>query len=155
MLILLMKRFIIVWKILLVTAASISLWFLGQVVKDSWKFWRLSSLASAEVVNWQVKQLSSSRYVLEATYRYVIEGVEFTGKTLLRSRPHLNQYAAEKEIKNMPAQRVAVWYQKSHPSLSSLEKKFPKKELVNAVMTAAVFIYFYCSRGLLLRIANP
>ena len=78
-----------------------------------------------------------------------MSGKELSGKTLFEHRQFLNQYAAENFGKFVETQRWQVWYKESRPQLSSLEKEFPQKDLLQALLTVGVFAYFYFARSTL------
>lgn len=144
------KRLFFLWAILLAITGLITCWFAGQAIRQGWKYFRLNAQVPATALTWQVKMLSSSHYALFATYRYSVDGQACTGETLLSSPIYPNQYAAEldlKERREKPPMRV--WYQKKAPSFSCLQKRFPKKELINTLLTFGVFLYFYFARGLM------
>jgi hypothetical protein len=145
------KRLLRLWLIFLALTGLISCWFVGQAVKEGWKFVRLNTQVRAHIINWEIKMLSSSHYALLAHYSYSIDDQEFTGQTLFSSPNYLNYYAAANDLKARQGAEFWTWYQKNNPSFSSLQKKFPKKEFTNALLTIGVFIYFYFIRGMLER----
>lgn len=144
-------RFLHLWVILLTATGLIACWFVGLAVKESWKYVRLNSRVQAYILKWEIKMLSASNYTLLATYRYSVNDQEYNGQTQFSSPLYLNYYAAENDLKTRKGGTFYAWYQKKHPSFSSLQKDFPKKEFTNALLTLGVFIYFYFSRGLLER----
>jgi hypothetical protein len=146
-----MKRLLKFWIVLLCIAGAISCWFTALAFAKGWTYVRLDTKAAAQVEKWDIKMISSSHYVLHTTYSYVVEGQKFTGDTLLSSPSYPNKYAAEIDLKARKAQAIHVWYQKKNPDFSSLQRLFPKKELLNALLTLGVFFYFYLARGQVLQ----
>ena len=144
------KRFLRIRLILLIVTGLISLWFFGNALLESWKWMGFTAQSLAEVVKWEVKELSSSHYVLVAHYHYQVDGKQFSGKTQFSSPFYLNYYAAQSGLKAQQAKPVYAWYRKSRPALSTLEKRFPKKEFTYALLTAGVLVYFYFIRTLLI-----
>jgi hypothetical protein len=145
------KRLLTLRLLLLAITTVILGWFAIQALCEGWKYIRLDTQAPAQVLKWEVKMLSSSHYALFATYRYAVSGQEFIGQTLFSTPCYLNHYAAENDIKERQAKEIHVWYQKKYPAFSALQKRFPKKELTNTVLTFGVLIYFYLIRGLVSR----
>ena len=145
---LMIKRLLTLRIILLAITGAIVCWFAVQALCEGWKYVRLDVQAPAQVVKWEVKMLSSSHYALFATYRYTVNGQEFIGQTLFSTPSYPNHYAAENDIRERQAKEIQVWFQKRHPAFSSLQKKFPKKELTNTILTFGVLIYFYLIGGL-------
>lgn len=139
------------WVILLSVGGVISCWFTAIALAKMCTYVRLDTKGAVQVDKWDIKMLPSSRYVLHATYSYVVDGQKFTGDTLLSSLSYPNRYAAEIDLKARKAQVVYVWYQKKNPGFSSLQRSFPKKELLNAILTLGVFCYFYLARGQVLQ----
>ncbi len=143
------KRLLWLWVVLLSITGLITCWFAFLAIGEGWTYFRLDAQVPARVKNWDIKMISSSHYALQAAYRYSVNGQEFTGESLLSSPSYPNQYAAEIDLKTRQSEKINVWYQKRHPAFSSLQKRFPKKELTNAILTFGVFVYFYFARGLL------
>jgi hypothetical protein len=143
------KRLLRLWVILLAITGLITCWFTVLAIGKAWIFFLLDSQVQARVHKWEIKAISSSHYALHATYGYSINGQEFTGQTLFSSPRYPNNYAAASGLKIKQEEDIQAWYQKRNPAFSSLQKKFPKKELTNAILTFGVFVYFYFARGLL------
>jgi hypothetical protein len=139
------------WITLLVISGGIALWFSGVAASAFWQFFKLNESAPAIVLRWEIKDLSSSCFAPQAEFEYEVEGVGYSGKTIFRSPQFPNRFAAENHIKTLQAQRWRVWYQESTPSVSSLEKEFPRREFLQALLTVGVFAYFYFARSLLPR----
>jgi hypothetical protein len=143
------KRLLRLWVVLLCITGAISCWFVVLAMMKGWTYFRLDSQCVAQVEKWDIKMISSSNYSLHATYRYLVDGRPFTGDTLYFSLSFPNRYAAEIDLKERQSQAIHVWYQKKNPAFSSLQRRFPKKELLNAMLTTGVFVYFYFAQGLM------
>lgn len=141
------------WLVLLIISGGIALWFSGVVSVELWKFLRLNAHTQATISNWDVRDLSSSRFAIEANYRYEINGVVYSGKTIFEKPQFLNRFAAENHVKQLEAKRWHTWYRESNPTLSSLEREFPQKKCLQALLTLGVFVYFYFVRSMLSRLA--
>jgi hypothetical protein len=138
------------WIVLLIITGLIALWFSTQAITQSWKYIRLNAKAPAQVLKWEVERLSGYQYALAATYSYTVRDQKFTGQTVFSSSPYPNYYAAESDLKLQQGRAFWAWYQKGHPSFSSLYKKFPRKECTNALLTLGVFMYFFFARSFFL-----
>ncbi len=143
------KKLLTLRIILLAITGGIFCWFAFQTVREGWKYVRLDAQATVSDVKWEVKMLSSSHYALFATYCYMVNGQEFIGQTLFSTPCYPNHYVAENDLKDRLEKKIETWYQKKHPAFSSLQKKFPKKELTNTILTFGVLIYFYLIHGLM------
>jgi hypothetical protein len=142
-----------IWVVLLMISGLIALWFSGKALTEMWVYSRLDSATAAKTIRWDVREMGSSRFQIEATFYYEVKGLELENTTLFASHQYLNRYAAEQEIKGSADKAWNVWYQKNNPSFSSLEKEFPVKKSLHALLTIGVFVYFFFARGLMLRCA--
>jgi hypothetical protein len=139
------------WIVLLVVSGGIALWFSGIAASAFWQFLKLNASVPANVLAWEIKDISSSKFAPQAEFEYEIGGVTYSGKTIFSSPQFLNRFAAENQIKVLQTQRWRAWYQESSPSVSSLEKEFPRREFLQALLTVGVFAYFYFARSLMPR----
>jgi hypothetical protein len=142
------------WIILLAISAVIALWFSGIAAAGMWKFFRLNARTSAKILNWQIQELSSSRFALEADYQFEIKGVIHYGKTIFENQQFLNRFAAENSMRTSQSKSWQTWYRTSHPTCNSLEKEFPQKQCLQALLTLGVFVYFFFARSMILRLVN-
>src|ERR1700722_3610589 len=140
------------WLVLLVGSGGVAVWFSSTAAGGMWKYFQLNDQVSAKILKWGIKELSSSRFALEAQYRYDVNEVPYEGKTIFDSPQFLNRFAAENYMKLQSAKRWQTWYSTGHPDYNSLEKKAPKKQCSQALLTLGVFVYFFFTRGMLLRI---
>ncbi len=143
------------WVILLVASGLIALWFSATAAGGLWKFFCLNARAQAQVLHWQVQELSSSRFALEAEYQFKLNGKTHNGKTIIENPQFLNRFAAENYMVINSSKSWVAWYRSSDPSYSSLEKILPKKKCLQALLTIGVFIYFFFAKSLLVKLASP
>jgi hypothetical protein len=131
-----------IWRILAAIAIAIALWFSSIAAYQIFQYLRLGSFAQAEVTRWSIKELSASRFAIEAFFEFEAKGKKYEGKSLLDSPVFLNPFAAEDAIKIREKEAFFAWYQPSNPEVSSLQKDFPLKSLIHALVTLGVLIYF-------------
>jgi hypothetical protein len=148
------RKFYQLWVILLVISGAIALWFSGIAVGGMWKFFGLSAQTPVKVLKWQVRELTSSRFALEADYQFEIDGVTYSGKTIFERPQFLNRFAAENYMRINGSKSWNTWYRTGNPKSNSLEKEFPQKQCLHALLTLGVFIYFFFARGMVLRVAG-
>ncbi len=134
------------WVALVCISLGIALWFSGIAIKKSWQCLRLDSSTPATTVTWKVKKFSASKYALVGEYEYTVKDTVYKGSTVLKSPRFLNPFSAEHERKTYVLKSWKVWYSKSKPSIASLEKRFPQKQVMHALLTLGVFAYFCCAR---------
>jgi hypothetical protein len=137
------------WVVLLIVSGGITLWFSGFALVGAWKYVRLNSQTPATVVNWQVQDITSSRFAIEADYSFEVNGATFKGKTIFDNPQFLNRFAAENYIRLLQGKQWKTWYRESNPNITSLEREFPQKNCLQALLTVGVFAYFYFARSML------
>ena len=143
------KRLLQFWVVLILISGLITCWFAGQLGMKGYRYIRLNERVPVEILKWDVKMVSTNHYAFHSKYRYVVDGREFVSETVFFSPRYPNQFAATLDLKSWQSKEFEGWYQKDNPSFSSLEKKFPKKELINFGVALGVFLYFYCVKSLL------
>ncbi len=89
-----------------------------------------------------MQEISGSQYGVEAHYEYEIGGIRYVGNTLFDAPTYLNDYAATAALDQWKQHAWHAWVQPSYPQHSSLQRKFPAKPLVHALITLFVFFYF-------------
>lgn len=142
------------WVALLAISGGIALWFLSVALMGVFKFSLLNSHGFAEVTRWQVRELSSSRFAIEADYEFKVKDAVYTGKTKFEKPQFLNRFVAENYIASIGSKPWKVWYRESNPMRSNLEREFPQKDCLQALVTLGVFAYFYFARSLLSRVVR-
>lgn len=136
--------------LLLSLALLVSFWFSFKAAVALKDYASLGASAKATVLEWQVKELPSS-FLVEARYAYVINGQSFEAISILSKAPFPNSYAASAAIEQLSKEPWTVWYNKKNPKVSSLQKLFPFKACIHAILTIAVGIYFFLLRHMMLR----
>lgn len=146
------QNFYKLWVVLLLISGGIALWFSGIAAMGFWTFSRLDAKGSAKILHWEIQQASASCFVIVADYCYEVKGKSYVGKTFFESPRFLNRFTAENYVKAIESKRWDAWYSKTSPHFSSLEKEFPQKQCLQALLTVGVFAYFYFSRSMLSRV---
>ena len=148
------QNFYKLWLILLVVSGAISIWFSGVAIGGMWKFFYLNAQSQVKILNWQVQELSSSRFALEAEYQFEINNAVYNGKTIFERPQFLNRFAAENYMRMNGSKSWETWYRADNPASNSLEKEFPRKQCLQALLTLGVFVYFFFARGMVLRLTQ-
>lgn len=141
------------WIALLVLSSGVALWFVSVAGIGIWKYISLSKQAPATLTQVEVCELSSSRFAVVAQFYYTVGQETCHGKTIFERPQFMNHFAAEHYAKLLSGKVWKAWYQPSHPCIASLERHFPQKACLHALLTLGVFIYFYFAKGLLARLA--
>ncbi len=142
------------WLVLIILSGSIALWFTGISVHAIWKFLRLNAQVPVTINQLHVRELGASRFAIEIDFMYKIKNETHSGKTILETPQFMNQFAAENYAKLLTPKRWQAWYRQSNPSVSSLEREFPQKLCMQALLTVGVFAYFYFARNALTKLIN-
>lgn len=148
------RNFYRLWVVLLVVSGAIALWFVMMAGSSAWKYVRLTAKAPINAVKWQVKEMTSSRYAMEGDYQFEVDGKKYFGKTILEKPQFLNRFAAENYLAIQGSKSWETWYQKSDPKCNSLERNFPKKKCLQALLTLGVFLYFFFAKTLVMKLPS-
>lgn len=100
----------------------------------------------AERVEWRIAEGSWGRYYLEGEYRFQWEGKEYSGSTIMREPVFLNRKSAEEWTRKLSKDAPAIFFDKSHPERSTLERKIPMKEIVSAALLLISVGYLFALR---------
>jgi len=135
-------------------AAGAFLWFGGKSSLELWRYSHLTQLSKAEVTAWSVEKNGSSKFALKASYIFEVEGKKLSGETTFKNPFFLNPESAKAEGKKWACQSWSTWYSPTRPSFSSLERIFPYKSLLQAIISFVVFIYFFILKKYLMKISD-
>ncbi|MES2345264.1 MAG: hypothetical protein V4494_04935 [Chlamydiota bacterium] len=143
-----MKRDLVnkVWVLLVFITAGITLWFSVLALMGVWNYLKLEAKTVAIVDVFKVEEENPSRYVISGHYSYRVNGQIYEGETLFDRVHYLNRPAAEKDLEKWEKMSWEAWYNPKDPKQSSLQKMFPFKKCLYALLTLGVFIYFLILR---------
>jgi hypothetical protein len=128
--------------LLLLLICLLTLWRGGRALFDVWGFLRLDTQVECEVKNYSVKELSRSKYALQATCVYPFAEKEWTKSVLLPPPYFPNRYAAEEAVGAKQLTKTKLWIDSSHPSHVALERKFPWRSCLYAAVCLGILLYF-------------
>lgn len=148
------KKLYRLWIVLLAVTGGIACWFSATGAKEAWDYFSLNGIAVATISDVEIRELSSSRYALEARYQYSVDGVPYAVQSVLKYPQFLNRFTAENELASWRGKQSKVYYKKTRPQFSRLEKEFPRKPCFHALLTLGVLAYFYSLRGLFSRLLS-
>lgn len=130
-----------IWKILFGIFILIALWFTSYALHDVYTYARLYAEAPATSVILSVKEVTDERYHLQARYTFTASNTMYSGETLLTSPPYRNGWAAKQAISEYKNHAWKVWYSPQNPQHSSLQKSFPFKECLSALILWGLLFY--------------
>jgi hypothetical protein len=130
------------FKINMLLLGGLALYFIATALVPLYGYYKLQITAPATLHDWRVIQKSSSAFAIEAVYTFEAQGKPFSHQTIFSKPYYLNQLSAERQIKIFSTQPWSVWYDAHNPTYSSLEKVFPMKKIIYALISVGVFGYF-------------
>jgi hypothetical protein len=140
------------WFVLLILVGGTALWLFGKASYQLISYALLNERTPAHIEQLEIEQVGSSRFAIAASFTYEVEGKSYFGKTVFSHAYYLNYPTAEKALKNWKEKNWETWYSSYTHSYSSLQKIFPFKSCIHALLGIGVLVYFYFLRGYLQRI---
>jgi hypothetical protein len=131
------------YLLLIGLSALLSLYFWWNAARIFFYNHTLSEKISAHVGQWEVEEVGSDRYAVAADYTFTVDDRVYRGRTLFAEPTYLNPPSAIAALKEKAARSDwMVWYRKSDPTQSTLEKFFTSGLLFRAIVSSAVCLYF-------------
>ncbi len=125
---------------LMILAASI---YTGFSLWRYWQYVRLDGVAAISSVEWNVHTNSEESHQIKADYTYSYRGHEYSGMTVFAKPVFINHLGAEYALKDFANESHQVYVSTTDPELSSLERNFPMKELISAVILWGIIVYLF------------
>jgi len=129
-------------KILLGLSTLCALYFTLSATFSLYAHSRLKERAWPTVSSRRIIELSTSQFAIEADYSFEYKKTVYSGMTRFAKPYSFNRPAAEKEIKIIQEEPVIVHFDPKNPAFSSLQRKFPLKKCLHALLTVGVALYF-------------
>lgn len=130
-------------KFLFLAVAFYAALWVFWTLQGLYTYWKLDAVSTGYIQQVQVKELSTSRYDLLATYTYLYQGQEYTASTALGKPYQYNIYTAEKRASELRSTSQKVYLSHRDPSIASLKRVFPLQALLQAVLTVGITIYLW------------
>lgn len=145
----------LLWKVFFILTCGMALWFLAQFSVKMYPYIRLSQVTHGTVSEFKVKPLSEEKFAVEAKYAFEVKGKRYEESYTFIKPIFLNEFAAETHVKRFwkTQEKWLVYYSKSNPSFSALQKMFPFKALFNFGITFCVMFYFMWLRSYVARMS--
>ncbi|MBA3815852.1 MAG: DUF3592 domain-containing protein [Parachlamydiaceae bacterium] len=131
-----------IYRAFLLAVILVTLWYSGIAIYRYYNYGRLTAQASLTSSEWQIQEVAEDEFYLEATYKFSVRQQVYAGRTSWPREFYRNRWAAEKDIPYVQKHHSVVWYQPSNPTHSSLQKKFPLKECLSAIVLWGLLLYF-------------
>lgn len=132
-----------VWLSLLILIIAASMWFVVRSGIELNHYMRLSQTAPAQIESLSLLKEGEDNFAVVLDFSFDANHQKFFGKTALKKK-YPNQWAADKSLKDLQKQSWTVWYNPKNPNEATLEKIFPFKSSLSAIILLALFLYFLC-----------
>lgn len=94
-----------------------------------------------DALEWTTLPIHDELFRPVAHFQYTVNGQKYDGREVFQGGLYRTPYAAEVAIKTINSHHPNVWYAPSNPSLASIEKFFPFKKVLYAVVTLLLVTY--------------
>lgn len=127
----------------LVLTSLVAIGFLSKAGYKVSQYFSLDKTSNALTLDFDISEKAPSSFSLGAFYSFKTEekGV-ITGYTELSKPYFLNLPSAKFAVEEFKKKSWDVFYNQSNPSKNSLQKNFPFKDCIQAILTLGVFVYF-------------
>lgn len=129
------------WLAFLAVVLLCSAWYTGKALYYYYNYKQLSEQTTPTSLEWRVVAHSDEDFTLDTDYTFKVHNEVFAGTTSWE-RSYLSEWAAHQEIQELSHQVWKVWYSSKNPHISSLQKNFPFKESISALLLWGLFLYF-------------
>lgn len=118
-------------------------WFTLKTLYAVYLYALLTGETTPESIEWKINQLHEDQFILSADYHFNINQHKYLGQTSFKSDRYWNLWAAEDALKVYSQKEWPVWYAKSNPEISTLQKSFPLKECISVAILWILMFYFF------------
>lgn len=146
-----MRRGRFAWKILFTLTGMLSLWFAVLFIKVFIQYIQVDSYTRAKIEKWEIEEASESKFFLKAHYTYAAQGRTYSRAHSFLSAPFPNEFTAGEALKEWEKKPWKAWYSKRSPKLATLQKIFPLRAFIHAVLSLGICLYFGALRSFLQR----
>jgi hypothetical protein len=141
-----------IWVGVIGLVAVLALWFVVRAGCEVYRYLQLDKVVEVSVESWSVEERGSNQYAVMATYTYDLGGKNYSGKEQVGGK-YPNPWAAGEAKNRFATQKWSAWVNPHHPEKSVLEKHFPVKKTVSALVLLGLALYFLLL-GLYMRVKH-
>lgn len=120
-----------------------TLFTLGKTTLGCIKYFSLSRQETAYIDSWQVQEIDSASFAVQISYHFFVNGQEIAGKTELAKPFFPSHKSAEAAIKTLQQKPWKAFYSPKYVKKNSLQKAFPFRDCIHALLSLGVLIYFF------------
>lgn len=133
-----------IWTLFLCALTGVVALFSVKTLFEAYQFLSLTESTVAHSVEPEIIKLKNGRYTLRVGFSYEIEGQSYTKTQRLRKKaPFKNRWAAQEAFKEIQQSQHLVWFSKSYPKKSQLDKFFPVKRVCSSAILVGILVYFF------------
>ncbi len=132
-----------IWIAFLLIVMGFGTWFVVRGGYALIHYYQFSLQVPATIEKWEVDQRDANKYALTAFYSYEFDGKNYRAKGQVDDL-YPNPWAANRVLEKYKEQKWNVWINPKKPQKAVLEKKFPYKGTISAVVILGLVIYFIC-----------
>lgn len=136
------------WLLIFIFTGLAALWFSQSAIRQLWFFYQLKLSVPATVQEWTIEEVTPDRFALSASYFYEFQEKSYSGKCVFQEPIYQNRYSAEADKILWEKLSWSAWMNPKQPKISSLQRLFPWKGTVYAIVTLGIFGYFFTLRRL-------
>lgn len=134
------------WQIFIICMSLVTAYWTAAAVHQVNAYVHLTGQMQPDQITWTYQEVSSDLYAPLATFTFTTEGKQIQGSTLL-SRPRFRSAsAAESVLQELKKQMWPVWYAPGRPEQATIERRFPLKDCLSALILLGLFVYFVLVR---------
>ncbi len=133
----------VIWIAFLLIITGFATWFVVSAGRDLMRYYQISSQVPATVEKWEVREQGPNQYEIQALYSYDFDGKSYRGSSQA-GETYPNPWAANQALEKLKSRKWSVWINPKVPNHSIMERKFPYKATVSAVILIALAAYFIC-----------
>jgi len=122
------------------------LWFSGNAAYAYWKYASLNATTYPDSLSFSYKNIGYNTYAPVAAYTFTLNENSYEGSTTLSAPRGNNKRALIDTEKKWGQTLNKVWFSTTNPSISSMERAFPYKQVVTGSLMFALWIYMLVFR---------
>lgn len=131
-----------IWIPFILVIALVAIWFLIKASYDLHDYLQLKVCTEVVVDQWLVQEIKSDQFAVVAYYTYSYQGKDYIGQGTVGGA-YPNPWAANEAKSRYSKQKWSVWLDPKRPEKSVVEKHFPIKRTLSAVVLLGLALYFF------------
>lgn len=130
------------WMIFLGFIGLTTLYFCASAAVSLYDYYYETQTAVPLSINWSYRKVSNDVYAPFASYTFQVKGGVIKGESFLAQPLFRNEWVADEILNSLKKDPHKIWYDPSHPHRSTMEKTFPIRDCVYALVLVILFGYF-------------